>query len=269
MANTPVTNGMTVAQMVAIINTIGVQGDNSALSIAELISTMSTKLNAAQVQALIDASSGGGGGSETRESILLKLGISDISGVNTGDQDLTAIISALAGKASQTDFNNLQTAYNAYVTSNNNAVASKVAQSVYDTFVSAYNTAIAAKVDTATYNTNKTNTDAAIAALTPTAFKDINGNYTFILADVKSKGLRSTSGTSATWTIPLNTTAAFAVEDTIQIIQRGAGGVLISPAAGVTLVQIDNKFTTRGPGAVAALQKQALNEWLLIGDLSL
>jgi len=163
MANTPVTNGMTVAQMVAIINTIGVQGDNSALSIAELISTMSTKLNAAQVQALIDASGGGGGGSETRESILLKLGISDISGVNTGDQDLTAIISALAGKASQTDFNNLQTAYNAYVASNNSAVASKVAQSVYDTFVSAYNTAISSKVDTTTYTTNKTNTDAAIA----------------------------------------------------------------------------------------------------------
>lgn len=51
------------------------------------------RLTAAQVQELIDANGSGepGSGSETKQSILLKLEIPSISGTNTGDQDLSQI----------------------------------------------------------------------------------------------------------------------------------------------------------------------------------
>jgi len=121
--------------------------DGIALDLISIISQIATKLDADQVQALIDASGGGGGGSETKESILLKLGATQVTGSNTGDQDLSGIITSLQGKASQADLTSLNNSYTAYVASNNTAVAGKVSQSVYDAFVSAYNTAIALKVD--------------------------------------------------------------------------------------------------------------------------
>ena len=120
--------------------------DDIALELISIISQIAEKLDADQVQALIDAS-GGGGGSMTGAEIRAALGVTTLSGSNTGDQDLSGIITSLQGKASQADLTTLNNAYSAYVTSNNAAVAGKVSQSVYDTFVSAYNTAIALKVD--------------------------------------------------------------------------------------------------------------------------
>ena len=120
--------------------------DAIALDLVSIISQIATKLDADQVQALIDAS-GGGGGSMTGAEIRAALGVTTLSGSNTGDQDLSGIITSLQGKASQADLTTLNNAYSAYVTSNNAAVAGKVSQSVYDAFVSAYNTAIALKVD--------------------------------------------------------------------------------------------------------------------------
>lgn len=129
--------------------------------------------------------------------------------------------------------------------------------------------ALDSKLPTATYTENKIATDAAIGELTPSGIKDIPGNYTYVLGDNKSKGIRSTDTAATTHTIPSNTNAAFAIGDTISIIQYGLGAITFVPASGVTLLQRESKFTTAGRYAVATLQKQDVNTWLLIGDLLL
>lgn len=75
------------------------------------------------------------------------------------------------------------------------------------------------------------------------------------------------SSVSVTCTIPLNSSVAFPVGTEIEIVQMGAGSVIIAHASGVTLLSQDNCDETSGQYAVACLKKLDTDTWLLAGAL--
>lgn len=89
---------------------------------------------------------------------------------------------------------------------------------------------------------------------------------TFALADANTMQ-ESTSATGVTWTIPPNSSVAFAIGTVVQIFQSGAGQVTIAPGAGVTL-RAPNGLKTSQLYAVMCLTKVATDIWVAFGDVA-
>ena len=82
--------------------------------------------------------------------------------------------------------------------------------------------------------------------------------------------LRFTSGSAITATVPLNSSVAFAIGETINGIQAGSGQISIVGAGGVTINKpTDYNAKTRAQGAPFCLVKVAADVWDLIGDMEL
>src|SRR6185312_11515484 len=78
--------------------------------------------------------------------------------------------------------------------------------------------------------------------------------YTFALTDAGS--LVTGSNVSAiTWTIPLNSSVAFAVGSVINLGQVGAGQITLSPTGGVTMISASSKTKIAGQYSTASLVK--------------
>lgn len=90
--------------------------------------------------------------------------------------------------------------------------------------------------------------------------------YTLILAD-RGKLVLCENVATQTITIPTNATAAFVIGTQLDLVQMGAGQVVIAPAGGVT-VRATPTLNFRAQYSSASLIKIDTNEWLLIGDLS-
>lgn len=91
--------------------------------------------------------------------------------------------------------------------------------------------------------------------------------YQLVVGDAGAR-VEMTSSSANTVTIPTNATAAFAVGDTLEVVQMGTGQTTIAAAGGVTL---------RAPGGRAKIAEQygastllfrGSNEWVIAGDLS-
>ena len=80
--------------------------------------------------------------------------------------------------------------------------------------------------------------------------------------------IKTSSGSATTITVPANSTSAFPVGSSVEIIQGGSGRVTISPAGGVTIRNADGLNTTRAQWSSASLVKIATDEWILAGDLA-
>lgn len=90
--------------------------------------------------------------------------------------------------------------------------------------------------------------------------------YTTVLTD-RDKLVEVSSSTGVTVTIPTNSSVAYPVGTSIDILQTGAGQVAIAGAAGVT-VNATPGLKLRTQWSSATLFKRAENTWVVFGDLS-
>lgn len=94
--------------------------------------------------------------------------------------------------------------------------------------------------------------------------------YTFVLAD-NGKLVTASNAAAQTYTIPLNSSVAYATGAQINIIQIGAGQVTIQGAGGVTVASTGATAATpklRSQYSSATLIKVATDTWYVVGDIS-
>ena len=91
-------------------------------------------------------------------------------------------------------------------------------------------------------------------------------SYTLVLADGWQWVTSNNSG-AVTFTVPPNSSVAYAVGTIIQFQNYGAGKLTFSPGAGVT-INSDGTFLSVTQNRGAYLQKTATNVWILAGGIS-
>lgn len=108
----------------------------------------------------------------------------------------------------------------------------------------------------------------AVAQPAPTrTARTVSGtSCTLELAD-NGNIVRRTNGTNNIVTIPPNSSVEFPVETQIDLLQRGAGDMVITPDTGVTLVSFESRTKLAGNGAAATLVKEDTNIWHLFGNI--
>lgn len=128
-------------------------------------------------------------------------------------------------------------------------------------------TSVTADLTTAQTLTNKTLT-APVINLSLNA--QTGTTYTFVLAD-NGKLVTASNASAQTYTIPLNSSVAYATGAQINIIQIGAGQVTIQGAGGVTVASTGGTATApklRAQYSSATLIKVATDTWYVVGDIS-
>lgn len=97
----------------------------------------------------------------------------------------------------------------------------------------------------------------------------IGASYTLALTDGYSNGnfplLALSNASDQMVTVPLNASVAFPVGEQIDLTQQGAGRVLLSPAAGVTLHSADGT-TLSAQYSYATLIQTFANVWTVVGQ---
>ena len=98
----------------------------------------------------------------------------------------------------------------------------------------------------------------------------VAANYQLDLTDVSKEQFQDAADvTQRTVTLPTNATVAFPVGTQIPFcVENGAGGLLISPAVGVTLRKAGSGTTgvaTLSPNADALLHQVKVNVWYISG----
>lgn len=99
-----------------------------------------------------------------------------------------------------------------------------------------------------------------------TAINQQAGAYTTVLED-RDKLVEVSSASGVTVTIPANSTVAYPVGTSIDILQTGSGQVTIAGAGGVT-VNATPGLKLRTQWSSATLFKRATDTWVVFGDLS-
>ena len=95
--------------------------------------------------------------------------------------------------------------------------------------------------------------------------------YTFVLADGALKLVTANNAAAQTYTIPLNSSVAYATGTQINIIQIGAGQVTIVGAGGVTVASTGATSASpklRVQYSAATLMKVATDTWYVVGDIA-
>jgi hypothetical protein len=91
--------------------------------------------------------------------------------------------------------------------------------------------------------------------------------YTAALADA-GRMIEISNASSITFTIPPNSTAAFANGTQIDVLQTGAGQITIAAGTGVTVNSEGAKLKLKAQWAAATIIKRDTNTWVAIGNLS-
>ena len=91
-------------------------------------------------------------------------------------------------------------------------------------------------------------------------------SYTFVSGD-QEKLIEFTSNSSITVTVPENSSVAFAIGSSLDVLQYGTGQITIQGAGGVT-VRTTALAKTRTQYSVVSIIKIDTNEWVLVGDLA-
>jgi len=99
---------------------------------------------------------------------------------------------------------------------------------------------------------------------------DINAQtgttYTFVLTD-SGQMVTASNAAAQTYTVPPNSSVAFQIGCSIDVIGLGAGVVTFAQGAGVTIRSLGGNLDLAGQYAGATLRKIATNEWVLVGSL--
>jgi hypothetical protein len=105
------------------------------------------------------------------------------------------------------------------------------------------------------------------AALRPSQVDIAGTTHTFALTN-EGAIVASQSGSATTFTIPLNSSVAFATNTIIGVEQHGAGALSITATAGVTLNGTDGATETiTAQWGAAAIRKTDTNAWVIIGAI--
>ena len=91
-------------------------------------------------------------------------------------------------------------------------------------------------------------------------------SYTLVLTD-RGKMIECTKATANNLTVPLNSSVAYPVGTSIDILQVGAGQVTVVATGGVT-INATPGLKLRTQWSSASLIKRATDTWVLIGDLT-
>jgi hypothetical protein len=91
--------------------------------------------------------------------------------------------------------------------------------------------------------------------------------YTFVLADA-GKMVTSSNGSAQTFTVPPNSSVAFAVGTQILVQNIGSANCTLAQGSGVTIQSKDSNKEIDGQYAAATLIKTATDTWSLIGALA-
>ena len=92
-------------------------------------------------------------------------------------------------------------------------------------------------------------------------------SYGLVLADA-GKTIEMNVASANNLTVPLNSSQAFPVGTTIDIIQYGAGQTTIVATGGVTIRSKEGKLKLTGQYSGATLYKRGTDEWVVVGDLT-
>lgn len=92
-------------------------------------------------------------------------------------------------------------------------------------------------------------------------------SYTLAIADA-NEVIEMNSASANNLTIPLNSTVAFPIGTTIDVIQYGVGQTTLVATSGVTIRSKDNALKITNQYSGVTLYKRATNEWVAIGDLT-
>lgn len=92
-------------------------------------------------------------------------------------------------------------------------------------------------------------------------------SHSLVLADA-GKTIEMNVGSANNLTVPLNSSQAFPIGTTIDVIQYGAGQTTIVATGGVTLRSKDGNLKLSGQYSGATLYKRGTDEWLIVGDLT-
>ena len=107
-------------------------------------------------------------------------------------------------------------------------------------------------------------------ALSPVAYTSVNTQagttYTFTSGD-ETKITSSTSSSAATFTVPPNSSEAFAIGSRLDVLQKGVGQVTVAAGAGVT-INTPTTLKTRDQYSIVAVIKVDTDEWIATGDLA-
>ncbi len=91
--------------------------------------------------------------------------------------------------------------------------------------------------------------------------------YTFVIADA-GKFVTSSNGSAQTFTVPPNSSVAFAVGTQILVQNIGSANCTLAEGSGVTINSKDDNKEIDGQYAAATLIKTATDAWSLIGALA-
>jgi hypothetical protein len=95
--------------------------------------------------------------------------------------------------------------------------------------------------------------------------------YTFVLQDANNELITASNASAQTYTIPLNSSVAFAIGAQINVIQIGAGQVTFVGAGGVTLASTGATSAQpkcRAQFSAVTLVKVGSDSWYAIGDIA-
>ena len=113
-----------------------------------------------------------------------------------------------------------------------------------------------------------TGTVTAGAVVAPLAINTQTGTtYTFVLADA-GKLVTSSNGSAQTFTVPPNSSVAYAVGTQIIVQNIGSANCTLAEGSGVTINSKDDNKEIDGQYAAATLIKTATDAWSLIGALA-
>jgi hypothetical protein len=92
-------------------------------------------------------------------------------------------------------------------------------------------------------------------------------SYSLVLSDT-GKMIEMNSASANNLTVPLNSSIAFPIGTSIDVLQYGAGQTTIVATGGVTIRSSGNKLKLTGQYSAATLYKRGTDEWVAIGDLT-
>lgn len=93
-------------------------------------------------------------------------------------------------------------------------------------------------------------------------------SYTLELPDANERMVECANAAPFTLTVPPNADVPFADGDVVRLAQVGDGQVSVTPGAGVTVIVNDGStLDLAGKGSLAVLYKQAIDTWILAGNL--
>lgn len=99
-----------------------------------------------------------------------------------------------------------------------------------------------------------------------TSVNNQTANYTAVIGDANNI-VTMNVGSANTFTVPPNSSVAFAIGTTLTVIQLGTGQITLTQGAGVTF-NTPSSLTARAQFSTVSLIQVSANSWVVAGDLT-